>query len=192
MTRTRTPTLVAPFDPRILASLVGRTIEPAYQDADGTVRCGDITLYDVRSLGRCARVHSICVQPHVEKRKPFTVGLVRVRTRPKRATLELCDRLSNPLIEVDAVVDEACPDAVCDLGYGIAPGMAIGDDTPVPIPDYRVLWPGKPTTNTIWTAVEDYTWFEAFSEEGCATGIACTPALHMQSRRKTEDGRSDE
>lgn len=54
-------------------------------------------------------------------------------------------------------------DAVCDLGYGIAPGTVIDEGT---IPDYHVLWPGKPTTNTVWTAVEDYTWFEAFSEEG--------------------------
>lgn len=54
-----------------------------------------------------------------------------------------------------------------------------------------VLWPGKPTTNTVWTAVEDYTWFEAFSEEGCATGISCTPALHMQSERKTIDERGE-
>lgn len=44
---------------------------------------------------------------------------------------------------------------VCDLGYGIAPG--------------------KPTARTI---VEGYMWFEAFSEDGCATGIACTPP-HM-------------
>lgn len=102
---------------------------------------------------------------HEDKRKPFTVGLVRVRTTPKKATLELCDRLSNPLIEVDAVVYKSPPlDCVCDLGYGIAPGTVIDEGT---IPDYHVLWPGKPTTNTVWTAVEDYTWFEAFSEEGC-------------------------
>lgn len=56
-----------------------------------------------------------------------------------------------------------------------------------PIPDCDVLWPGKPTANT----VGDYTWFEAFSEEGYATGIACTPAPHIQSKRETEDGRSD-
>lgn len=110
-----------------------------------------------------------------------------VRTRPTEATLELCDRLSNPLLEVDAVVHEACPDVVCDLGYGIAPGTVIDEDAP--IPDYYVLWPGKPTTNTVWSAVEDYTWFEAFSEEGWATGVACTPAPHLQSKRKTEDGR---
>ena len=61
----------------------------------------------------------------------------------------------------------------------------------LPIPDYHVLWPGKPTTNMVWTAVEDYTWFEAFSEEGCATGIACTPAAHMQRERKTIDERSE-
>lgn len=98
--------------------------------------------------------HSICVQPHEDKRKPFTVGIVRVRTTPRKATLEVCD----PLIEVDAV----------------------GHKDLLPTPDYHVLWPGKPTTNTVWTAVEDYTWFEAFSEEGCATGIACTPATHMR------------
>lgn len=97
-----------------------------------------------------------------------------------RATLELCDRRSNPLIEVGAVVHN-----------GIAPGTAIDEGTETPIPDYHVLWPGKPTTNTVWTAVEGYTWFEAFSEEGWATGIACTPAPHLQSERKTEDGRSD-
>lgn len=57
------------------------------------------------------------------------------------------------------------------------------DEGAVPTPDYHVLWPGKPTTNTVWTAVEDYTWFEAFSEEGCAAGIACTPSTHTQSER---------
>ena len=107
---------------------------------------------------------------------------VCVRIGPTEATLGLCDRLSNPLIEVDAVVHKGIPlDCVCDLGYGIAPGTVIDEGT---IPDYHVLWPGKPTTNTVWTAVEDYTWFEAFSEEGCATGVACTPASHMQDRRK--------
>lgn len=178
-------TIAAFFDIAFLATLPGLTIEPAAMDRHGTVRSGDITLY-----GRNPFAHSICVQPHVEKRKPFTVGLVRVRTGPTEATLELCDRLSNPLIEVDAVVHEDRPDAVCDLGYGIAPGTAI-DDTLPPIPDYHVLWPGKPTTNTVWTAVEDYTWFEAFSEEGCATGVACTPAPHIRSERKTIDERSD-
>ena len=83
----------------------------------------------------------------------------------------------------------ARPDVVCDLGYGIAPGTVIDEG---PTPDYYVLWPGKPTTNTVATFVEDYTWFEAFSEEGCATGIACTPALHIQNKRKTEDGRRKE
>ena len=179
-------TIVAFFDISLLATLPGRTIEPATMDRHGTVRSGDITLY-----GRSPYAHSICVQPHEEKRKPFTVGLVRVRTTPKMATLELCDRLSNPLIEVDAVINKDIPlDCVCDLGYGMAPGTVIGDD--MPIHDYYVLWPGKPTTNTVWTAVEDYTWFEAFSKEGCATGIACTPAPHMQSKRKTEDGRRKE
>ena len=178
-------TLVAFFDLALLARLPGRTIEPAVMDRHGTVHSGDITLY-----GRNPFAHSICVQPHKEKRKSFTVGIVRTRTMPRKATLELCDRTSNPLIEVEAVVHKTCPDVVCDLGYGIAPGTVI-DEGAVPVPDYHVLWPGKPTTNTVWTAVEDYTWFEASSEEGCATGIACTPALHMQSERKTIDERGE-
>lgn len=177
--------IVAFFDIALLATLPGRTIEPAVMDRHGTVRSGPLTLY-----GHSPFAHSICVQPHEYKRKPFTVGIVRVLTTPKKATLELCDRLSNLLIEVDAVVHKTCPDVVCDLGYGVAPSTVI-DEGMLPTPDYHVLWPGKPTTNTVWTAVEDYTWFEAFSEEGCATGIACTPAPHMQSERKTEDGRSE-
>lgn len=178
-------TTVAFFDVALLATLPGRTIEPAAMDSCGAVRSGPITLYDSSPYA-----HSICVQPHEDKRKPFTVGIVRVRTMPMKATFELCDRLSDPLIEVDAVVHKTCPDVVCDLGYGIAPHTVI-DEEAVPLPDYHVLWPGKPTTNTVWTAVEDYTWFEAFSEEGCATGIACTPALHMQSERKTIDERGE-
>ena len=178
-------TIIAFFDLAFLRTLPGRTIEPAAMDRHSAVRSGPLTL-----CGRNPFAHPVCVQPLEEKRKPFAVGLVRVRTTPRRAALELCDRLSNPLIEVDAVVHDDCPDAVCDLGYGIAPGTVIDEGT-APTPDYHVLWPGKPTTNTVWTAVEDYTWFEAFSEEGCATGIACTPAPHMQSERKTEDGRSD-
>lgn len=175
-------TIVTFFDLSALLTLPGRTIEPAAMDCHGTVRSGPLTLY-----GCSPFAHSTCVQPPEGKRRPFTVGLVRVRTTPMKATLELCDRRSNPLIEVDAVVNEDCPDAVCDVGYGIAPQTVIDEGT---IPDYHVLWPGKPTTNTVWTAVEDYTWFEAFSEEGCATGIACTPAPHMQSKRKTKDERS--
>ena len=179
-------TTVAFFDIALLATLPGRTIEPAAMDNRGTVRSGPITLYD---SSPCA--HSICVQPHEDKRKPFTVGIVRVRTMPKKATLELCDRLSHTLIEVDVVVHkDLLDDVVCDLGYGIAPSTVI-DKEVLPTPDYHVLWPGKPTTNTVWTAVEDYTWFEAFSEEGCATGIACTPASHMQSERKTKDERDE-
>jgi len=179
--------IVAFFDTSFLATLLGRTIEPAVMDRHGTVRSGDITLYGRSPFGR-----SICVQPHEDKRKSFTVGLVRVRTRRTEATLELCDRLSNPLIEVDVVVHKDIQlDCVCELGYGIAPGTVIDEGASMPIPDYHVLWPGKPTTNTVWTAVEDYTWFEAFSEEGCATGVACTPAPHRQSKRKTEDGRSE-
>lgn len=177
-------TTVTLFDIAFLRTLPGRTIEPAVTDRHGTVRSGPLTLY-----GRNPFANSMCVQPHEGKRKPFTVGLVRVHTTPMKATLELCDRLSNPLIEVDAVVYKSLPlDCVCDLGYGIAPGTVIDEGA---IPDYHVLWPGKPTTNTVWTVVEDYTWFEAFSEEGCATGVACTPAPHMQSKRKTEDGRSE-
>lgn len=172
-------TIVALFDFSLLATLPGRTIEPATMDCHGTVRSGPLTLY-----GRSPFARATCVQPHEEKRKPFTVGLVRVRTTPTMATLELCDRLSNLLIEVDAVVNKDIPlDCVCDLGYGIAPQTVIDEGL---IPDYHVLWPGKPTTNTVWTAVEGYTWFEALSEGGCATGIACTPAPHMQSKRKTE------
>lgn len=177
-------TIVAFFDIAFLATLPGRTMEPAVMDRHGTVRSGSIVLY-----GHSPFAHSICVQPHEGKRKSFTVGVVRVHTTPGKATLELCDRLSNPLIEVDAVVHKNLPlDCVCDLGYGIAPGAVIDEG---PIPDYHVLWPGKPTTNTVWTAVEDYTWFEAFSEEGCATGVACMPAPHMRSERKTEDGGSE-
>lgn len=173
-------TLVAFFDIALLETLPGRTIEPAVMDRHGTVRSGPYALYEPNP-----HAHSMCVQPHKEKRKPFTVGLVRVRTIPRKATLELCDRLSNPLIEVDAALHKGLlDDVVCDLGYGIAPSTVIDEETPIPIHDYHVLWPGKPTTNTVWTAVEDYTWFEAFSEEGCATGIACTPASHMQDMRK--------
>ena len=182
--------IVDPFDRALLARLPGRIVEPAVMAKDGTVRSGALTLYDG---ARSPYAHSICVQPHVEKRAPFTVGIVRLETQVHKATLTLMDRFSEPLIEVDAVIHkELRPNVVCDLGYGIAPGTVVGDDTPVPIPDYIVLWPGKPTTNTVWTVVEDYTWFEAFSEEGCATGIACTPAPHLQSERKTEDGRREE
>lgn len=139
-------TIVAFFDIAFLATLLGRRIKPAVADRHGTVRSGSLTLY-----GRSPFAHSICVQPHEGKRKPFTVGLVRVRTTPMKATLELCDRRSNPLIEVDAVVHRDLPlECVCDLGYGIAPGTVIDEETPTPIPDYHVLWPGKPTTNTVW------------------------------------------
>ncbi len=179
--------IVAFFDTSFLATLPGRTIEPAVMDRHGTVRSGPLTLCSRSPFGR-----SICVQPREDKRKPFTVGLVRVRTRPTEATLELCDRRSSPLIEVDLFMHKGIPlDCVCDLGYGIAPGTVIDEGMDMPIPDYHVLWPGKPTTNTVWTAVEDYTWFEAFSEEGCATGVACTPAPHLQSERKTVDERSE-
>lgn len=178
---------IAFFDRALLATLPGRTIEPAVMESDGTVRSGPLTLY---SSDHSPYVRSICVQPHVEKRAPFTVGLVRLETHSHKATLTLMDRLSNPLIEIDAVTRKDAPDVVCDLGYGIAPGAVIGDDTPVPVPDYHVLWPGKPTESTIWTAVEGYTWFEAFSEEGCATGIACTPP-HMgcAGLQRAEGGR---
>ena len=170
------------FDRTLLATLPGCTIEPAVMDRHGTVRSGPLTLY-----ASSPYAHSMCVQPHVEKRKPFTVGVVRLEVRSHEATLTIADRRSNVLIEVDAVIDEELRgDVVCDLGYGMAPRTAI--DAPTRIPDYCVLWPGKPTESAIWTAVEDYTWFEAFSKEGCATGIACTPAPHMQSKRKTRKG----
>ena len=182
-------TVVALFDRALLATLPGRTIEPAVMAKDGTVRSGPLALY-ASSHGPYA--HLICVQPHVEKRAPFTVGVVRLKTSAHKATLTLMDRLSNPLIEVDVVVHKDSPDdVVCDLGYGVAPGTVI-DEAPSLLPDYHVLWPGKPTVSTIATFVEGYTWFEAFSEEGCATGIACTPAPHIQSKRKTEDGRRKE
>lgn len=177
--------VVAFFDTSFLATLPGRTIEPAAMDRHGAVRSGPLVL-----CGHSPFARATCVQPHEDKRAPFTVGLVRIRANAKKATLVLCDRRSNPLIEVEVVVHNDYPDVVCDVGYGTAPQTVIDEDTP--IPDYHVLWPGKPTTNTVWTAVEDYTWFEAFSEEGCATGIACTPALHMQGKRKTEDGRRKE
>lgn len=179
--------IVAFFDVAFLRTLPGRTIEPAATDRRGTVRSGPLTLYSRSRFGR-----STCVQPREDERRPFTVGLVRVRTTPKKATLELCDRLSNPLIEVEVEVRDDPPlDCVCDLGYGIAPGTAVYGGAETPVPDYRVLWPGEPTTNTVWTAVEDCTWFEAFSEGGRATGVACTPAPHLRSERKTEDGRSE-
>lgn len=108
-------TLAAFFDFSLMATLPGRAIEPAAMDRGGAVRSGPYA-------------HSICVQPHEDKRKPFTVGIVRVRTTPRKATLEVCDRLSNPLIEVDAVVcKDLLPDVVCDLGYGIAPSTVIDD-----------------------------------------------------------------
>ena len=167
---------IAFFDYAELATLPGRAMEPAVMEEDGTVRSGDVTLY---SSDRSPYAHSICVQPHAEKRAPFTVGLVRLETRSHKATLTLTDRLSDALIEIDVVLREDRPaDTVCDLGYGIAPGTAIDALPSLPIPDYHVLWPGEPTASTIATFVEDYTWFEAFSADGCATGIACTPP-HM-------------
>lgn len=185
----RNATIAALFDRALLAALPGRTIEPAAMEEDGTVRSGALALYD-GARSPCA--HSICVQPRMEKRKPFAVGVVRLETGPHEATLTLMDRLSDPLIEVDvAVREELRGDVVCDLGYGIAPGTVIDALAPLPIPDYCVLWPGEPTASTVASFVEDYTWFEAFSEEGCATGVACTPAPHLRSERKTEDGRSD-
>lgn len=179
-------TVVAFFDIAFLATLPGRTIEPAEVNRCGAVRSGPLTLYGGSPFAR-----SMCVQPHEDERAPFTVGLVRVCARPRKATLELCDRLSIPLIEVAVVVREGYPDVVCDLGYGVAPGTVIDEGVDVPMHGYHVLWPGKPTTNTVWTAVEDYTWFEAFSGDGCATGIACTPAPHLQSKRETMDERSE-
>lgn len=151
------------FDIAFLATLPGRTIEPAVMD-----RPGSIVLY-----GRSPFAHSICVQPHEDKLKPFTVGIVCVRTMPMKATLELYDRLSNPLIEVDAVVHKNLPlDCVCDLGYGIAPSTVI-DEGMLPLPDYHVLWPGKPTTNTVWRTTRG-------SRRSRKRGISCTPAPHMR------------
>lgn len=140
-------TIVAFFDIAFLATLPGRTIEPAAMDCHGAMRTRHACSH-TKTSGSPSR-WALCV-----------------RTTPTKATLGLCDRFSNPLIEVDAVVHKDCPypTTVCDLGYGIAPGTVL---------------------------VEDYTWFEAFSEEGYATGIACTPALHMQSERKTIDERSE-
>lgn len=169
-------TIVAFFDIASLATLPGRRIEPAAMDRHGTVRSGPLTLYSPPLPS--AYAHSTCVQPREDKRAPFTVGVVRLETRSHKTTLTLMDRLSNPLIEVDVVVNENCPDVVCDLGYGIAPHTVIDTPPSALIPDYHVLWPGRPTASTIATFVEGYEWFEAFSAEGCATGIACTPP-HM-------------
>ena len=131
-------TIVAFFDVAFPATLPGRTIEPAVMDRRGTVRSGPLTLY-----GSSPFAHSICVQPHGDGRAPFTAGLVRVRTGPVKATSELCDRLSDPLIEADAVVREDCPDAVCDSGYGIAPG-AVVDGGPYPYPTTACCGPVDP------------------------------------------------
>lgn len=180
-------TLAAFFDLAPLATLPGRTMEPAATDCRGTVRSGPLTLY-----GRSPFAYSTCVQPHGGKRKSFTVGVVRVRTTPMKAALEVCDGLSDPSMEVNAVVHEDLPlDCVCDSGYGTAPYTVIDGGTGMPLPDYHALWPGKPAAHTVWTAVEDCMRFEAFSEGGCATGVACTPAPRMRSKRKTIDGRSD-
>lgn len=176
-------TIVAFFDTSFLATLPGRRIEPAVMDRHGTVRSGDITLY---SSDHGPYAHSTCVQPHVEKRAPFTVGLVRIRANPRKVTLELCDRLSTLLIEVDIVIHEDCPDMVCDLGYGVAPCDVLdAPPTGVPAGCFYVLWPGKPTESTITTFVEDYTWFETFADNNCATTITCIPAPHLR-RTKTK------
>lgn len=63
--------IVAFFDIVFLATLPGRTVEPAVMDRRGTVRSGPLTLYDgARSLF----AHAICVQPREDKRKPFDKG----------------------------------------------------------------------------------------------------------------------
>lgn len=82
-------TLAAFFDFSLspMATLPGRTLEPAAMDSRGAVRSGPVTLYESSPY-----VHSVCVQPHEDKLRPFTVGVVRVRTTPRKATLELCDR----------------------------------------------------------------------------------------------------
>lgn len=177
---------MTPFDRAFPATSPGRAMEPAVMEEDGTVRSGPSTLY---SSDHSPYAHSICVQPHAEKRAPFTVGIVRIRADPRKATLELCDRRSNPSMGIDAVVHEdAPPDCVCDSGYGVTPGTVMDEDTAASIPDCIVLWPGRPTTSTIATSVEDYAWFEAFADDDCATGIACTPAPHMQNTRKGRRG----
>ena len=162
-------TIVAFFDIAFLATLPGRTIEPAVMDRRGTVRSGPLTLY-----GSSPFAHSICVQPHEDKRAPFTVGLVRVRTRPMGATLELCDRLSNPLIEV---VHKDCPDAVCDLGYGVAPGTVF-DGGPYPYPTTTCCGPvnrRRTRCGLRWRTTRG-------SRRSRKRGVACTPASHMQDR----------
>ena len=180
-------TTAAFSDVSLPAALPGRAIEPAATDCRGTVRSGPPTLCESDP-----RAHSICVQPREDEREPFAVGLVRVRTTPTKAASELCDRVSDPSIEVDAVVHGGLPlDRVCDSGYGTTPAPRSTGGTDMPLPDRHALRPGEPTTNAVWTAVEDCTRFEAFSEEGCATGIACTPALHMRSERKTIDERGE-
>lgn len=70
-------TTVAFFDTALLATLPGRTIEPVVVDRHGTVRSRPLTLY-----GRSPFAHARCVQPPDEKRKPFTVGLVRQALQP--------------------------------------------------------------------------------------------------------------
>lgn len=129
-----TPLAFFDIDIDLLATLPGRTIEPAAMDRHGAVRSGPLRL-----CGRSPFAHVVCVQPREEKRKPLTVGLVRVRVRttPNKATLKLCDRLSNPLIEADAVVYESISlDCVCDLGYGVAPRDVIDEEL---IPDCHVV-----------------------------------------------------
>ena len=73
---------------------------------------------------------------------------MRVRTTPEKAASGLCDGLSDPSMEAEAVVREARPDAVCDSGCGIAPGAAVDEGA---VPDRRVLRPGEPTTTTTTT-----------------------------------------
>lgn len=54
------------------------------------------------------------------------------------------------MIKVDAVVHKGIPlDCVCDLGYGVAPGTVIDEGMDMTMHGYHVLWPGKPTTNTV-------------------------------------------
>lgn len=100
--------IAAFFDLAFPATLPGGAM-----DRPGAVRSGPPMLY-----GRSPFAHAIRVQPHGGGRRPFA------------ATSELCDGLSDPSIEADAVVYEGLPlDCVCDSGYGIAPGTAVDEGT---------------------------------------------------------------
>ena len=61
-------TIVSFFDISFLATLPGRTIEPATMDRHGTVRSGPLTL-----CGSNPFAHAICVQPNEEKRERWAL-----------------------------------------------------------------------------------------------------------------------